>query len=537
MDNLTYFKQFAPKNTDSGFNGINAVIYTRVSDAKQEDNTSLESQKRICTNYAIQRGFNVVDYFGGTHESAKTDDRKEFNRMLTFVKRSKNITYIIVYSYERFSRSGVSGMQIAQELKKKYKVVTLSATQGIDPRTITGEFQQNLMFLVGQMENEQRKDKTLLGMKELLTKGYCPYSIPRGYVNLNKGKAVDQKIVLNAEGKILQKAFIWKAEQQMRNCEIIKQLAQFNVKMDERRLGEMFANPFYCGIIVSKMIPDQVIQGKHQAMISKEIFLKVNNVVTEARVHPVTHKFEDENLPLKRFVKCGACETPMTGFLVRKKNLYYYKCRTKGCNNNKSAKQLHEQFKAVLKSFQIQPDETELIKQGIEVMYESIFEEEFENQKIKKTKIKELDKKIEAVEENRAIGEITKEMHLKYISKYNTEKVEIEKDLRQFEVGSSNLQKCLNLVVNFCKNPLKLWENGKIWERTILQNIIFPRGILYNPKNDKVLTPLANAIFAPIPELIRGLKKIKKGENTNFSTFSSRVTATGFKPVTLRAEI
>ena len=63
----------------------NAVIYTRVSSKDQLENASLESQLRICNKYAERKGMNVVAYFGGTFESAKTDERAEFNRMLKFV--------------------------------------------------------------------------------------------------------------------------------------------------------------------------------------------------------------------------------------------------------------------------------------------------------------------------------------------------------------------------------------------------------------------------------------------------------------------
>ena len=119
MNDLNLFKQFAPQAPNAFKEGNNAVIYTRVSSADQEDNTSLASQKKHCEMYANRRGLNVVGYFGGTYESAKTDDRKEFNRMLTFVKRSKNINYVIVYSYEHFSRSGINGASIADDLLKQ----------------------------------------------------------------------------------------------------------------------------------------------------------------------------------------------------------------------------------------------------------------------------------------------------------------------------------------------------------------------------------------------------------------------------------
>jgi len=71
MSDLSLFKQFAPQVPHKFKEGNNAVIYTRVSSAEQEDNTSLSSQKKHCEMYADRRGLNVVSYFGGTYESAK----------------------------------------------------------------------------------------------------------------------------------------------------------------------------------------------------------------------------------------------------------------------------------------------------------------------------------------------------------------------------------------------------------------------------------------------------------------------------------
>ena len=104
MSNLELFKSFAPAKSKAQKTGSNAVIYTRVSHSSQEENSSLESQKKYCEAFAEKRALNIVGYFGGTYESAKTDDRTEFNKLLSFVKRTNDISYIIVYSYERFSR-------------------------------------------------------------------------------------------------------------------------------------------------------------------------------------------------------------------------------------------------------------------------------------------------------------------------------------------------------------------------------------------------------------------------------------------------
>ncbi len=99
-------------------------------------------------------------------------------------------------------------------------------------------------------------------------------------------------------------------------------------------------------------------------MVSKELFLAVHNMrVEKGRLGHVNEK-DNDDLPLKVFTKCEKCGKSMTGYLVKKKGLYYYKCRTKGCKVNKSTKAMHLLFTDLLKSFQVEKEEQELIKQN-----------------------------------------------------------------------------------------------------------------------------------------------------------------------------
>jgi site-specific DNA recombinase len=91
----------------------NCVIYTRVSSKRQEAGYSLDTQLKDNMEFARKNEYNVLGYFGGTYESASTDERKEFNRMLQFCKRTKDkVTYIIVHMVDRFSRSGANAIYI-----------------------------------------------------------------------------------------------------------------------------------------------------------------------------------------------------------------------------------------------------------------------------------------------------------------------------------------------------------------------------------------------------------------------------------------
>ena len=530
MNDLSLFEQFAPKIPIKFQEGNNAVIYTRVSSADQEDNTSLASQKKHCELYAERRGLNIVGYFGGTYESAKTDDRKEFNRMLTFVKRSKNVNYVIVYSYERFSRSGINGASIADDLLKKYGVITLATTQELDPTTPSGSFQQKILFLFGQMDNELRRDKVVTGMKELLLKGYWVWAAPRGYKDLNKGKATERKLVISEEGKILKKAFEWKAYKQLPNVEITRRLNKMGVDITEKRLNNLFLNPFYCGLITSKLIPGQIIEGRHEPLISRELFLAVHDIRQEKRNQGFIHDKDNENLPLKIFIKCEKCGKPMTGYLVKKKGLYYYKCRTKGCKVNKSAKSMHELFKDILKVFQIGKDELDIIKIQLEEQMATFFKSQLENTTAMKVKLTETRKKLYAIEERFAIGEIDRNIYEGFKPKYEKECFEIEQELNKTGGYSSNLKKVIDFAVKTCQNPFNLWDCGDLDDKRIFQNLLFPEGIYYNQEMGTVRTTRINAFFSPIPELARVLKGQKKRDSIKNDKIPHLVIPPGFEP-------
>lgn len=530
MSDLSLFKQFAPEAPKQFQEGNNAVIYTRVSSADQEDNTSLASQKRYCEKYAQKRGLNIVGYFGGTFESAKTDDRKEFNRMLTFVKRSKNVNYVIVYSYERFSRSGIAGASIADDLLKKYGVITLATTQELDPTTPSGSFQQKILFLFGQMDNELRRDKVVTGMRELLANGYWLWASPRGYEDLNKGKAKERKLVVSEEGKLLKKAFEWKAYQQMPNVEIARRLNRMGLKMSEKRLIELFANPFYCGLITSNMIPGQVIEGKHEPLISRELFLMAHNIRQEKRSHSFVHDKDNKNLPLKVFAKCDKCRQTLTGYLVKKKGLYYYKCNTKGCKVNRSANAMHDLFRKVLKSFRIGAEELHIVRIQLEEQMAVFFESQIEEANSLKSRLNEIERKKEAIEERFVTGEIDRNLYDKFRPKYEKESFQIKQELNKTGGYKSNLKKVIDFATEICLNPLILWDKSDLYSKRIFQNLIFPEGIIYNRENDQYRTSRINSFFSLIPQIARGIEGHKNGDSIKYGKIPAWVVPPGIEP-------
>ncbi len=99
------------------------------------------------------------------------------------------------------------------------------------------------------------------------------------------------------------------------------------------------------------------------------------------------HKNENENLPLRQFILCNECNKPLSGFEVKAKRIYYYKCRTNGCIGTKNASQLHEDFEKVLQQYELKPILIEVIKDVMKYVFSEVSKEDESDYKTIKTNL------------------------------------------------------------------------------------------------------------------------------------------------------
>ena len=177
----------------------------------------------------------------------------------------------------------------------------------------------------------------------MLSQGYWSSKAPLGYDQKTRKKRDNttmserQTITINEKGKLIRKAFYWKAEDKLTNSEIISKLAVLGLKLYKQQLSDIFNNPFYCGLMAHKLLDGQVVKGRHEGIVSKEIFLLANSI----RNRNTTRRNDFSEVPLKNFMKCSDCGSSFCGYIVKKKGLWYYKCNKTGCKCNKSAKTIN----------------------------------------------------------------------------------------------------------------------------------------------------------------------------------------------------
>jgi site-specific DNA recombinase len=520
-------EQFAKGTKKSGAieSAPNCVIYTRVSSKEQqENNKSLEWQKKYCDEFAKRNNYVVLEHFGGTYESAKNDDRMEFNRMLNFVKAKKNqVKHILVYSIDRFSRTGESAIGIVEELKK-IGVLVISVSQPVDTSTSSGTLQQSMGLIFSWFDNDLRRQKTIDGMRAKLQRGEWIGHAPTGYTIL-KGTE-KQTIVVNENGELIKKAFVWRSNG-MTHEEIISKLKVYGFRLSVKTLSGILKNPFYCGLMAHSHLDGELAKGNHEAIIDEELFMKVNNLNKKSGC-PV--KPNNENLTLKGFVKEAVSGAPFTGYISKKGGSAYYKVNKIGVKVNRSAKHMNERFEVLLSKFTISPKLIEPLKVQLKNTWHNLTESNTKEKKVLAMKHRELEDKLYGLRKRHAMGEIDAAIYNEFSAELIKEKNDVSTQLEKLAEKLSNHSELINFALKMSTNLNKMWKLGDFYQKKLFQTTLFPDGLVYDTEKNDYRTPNVNLLISYISRLSKDLEQKKSEISQNFSEKSRSVPGAGVEP-------
>ena len=521
--------QFAKGKQDVATQTViqNCVIYTRVSSKEQADtNQSLEWQKKYCDEYAIKHNLNVLGCFGGTYESAKSDERKEFNRMLKFVKTCRQpIRYILVYSLDRFSRTGDSAIYISSELKKT-GVNIMAVTQPIDTNSHAGALQQNIQFIFSKYDNDLRRQKSIDGMREKLLRGEWLGSVPTGYEYDRTHHHKEQRIIINEKGQHIKQAFEWRALGYTYDM-IVAKLKPLGINIHKQALTDMFKNPFYCGLLSHNFLGGELVTGNHEALISEALFLKVNQV---KKVDGFKVNKANDNLPLKVFVRDAESGIPFTGYLVKKKGLFYYKVNKIGVKVNRSVTIMHNKFKELLSDYTISEKYIEPLITQLGYTWDNLTESSKSEKQSIATKLNEVEKNLELLERRHAYGEIKMDIFEKFSAELYTQRNQLLEELEKLAQNLSNPKELINYTAHTASKLPTVWASGDYYKKQIFQNTIFPQGLAYDAKLEHYRTPIVNSVFGHVADLSKALSGNKKRDLSILLEKSPVVPSAGLEP-------
>ena len=465
-----------------------AALWTRVSTERQEENNcSLETQERICREYAVNHGITIKKQYGGTHESAKTEGQL-YRQMIAEVAKDRDINVILVYSFDRFSRAGNEAIMTKAYLKTK-GVYVISATQQTDPDSAAGTFMEDILFLFNQFENSLRRDKAVTGMTACLKRGEWYGKAPLGYDHKKVGKT--HILTVNDDGRILKKAFRWKANEGMGDIEIVERLALEGLRIDRKHLNKILHNPFYCGKITHNLLGDEIVEGKQEKLIDEATFNKIQGI-THAGYE---HQEETEPFPLKRHIRCSDCGGYLTGYTVKSRGKDYYKCNKKGCKSNHSTERLHQQYCALLNTYSIPKPLVPILTKVLHKVFREYNQERSDTRTLLLKNKSEIERKQVELKIRCGLGEIDKDIYNATSAHLNDQLTQIHKALQEAERDLSNEKKYIADVIAISCKLGTLWQEGDFRTRQKLQNLVYPDGILYDKRLGSYRTENENEVF------------------------------------------
>lgn len=304
-------------------NGKKAVIYLRVSTEEQVDNFSLDTQEEICRKECERRGFEVIEVFREEGRSAKSiSGRPVLINLLEYCRKNKNqLQAVFVYRLDRISRITADYLAIRKKLAENgVNIISSTEPTGDSP---TEKLVETILAGFAQLDNDIRSERAKNGLRARFLSGLISGKPPIGY-KFEAGFAVKDTDtwdhVKNAWDLM---ATGTKSTREMAQIMTDWGLREIHGKKEYKLRAQtacrIFRQKFYAGVLTSVTYPEEV-KGQHVPMISEEQFYKVQAILDGRNPNKVAlakRNFENKDLPLRRIVKCGKCNSGLTGAYSR----------------------------------------------------------------------------------------------------------------------------------------------------------------------------------------------------------------------------
>lgn len=546
MNDMGFFKRFIPKKEDETEKNIAVWSYTRVSSKEQFDkNSSVVRQIEANRQYAATLKYSITEEFGGTYESAKSDfTRKEFKRLIDKVVESRKRPYaLLVYKMSRFSRSGGGAIGLVNKLVEELGVNLIEVCSGITTTTERGKMAIYESLFHASKENLERKEIIVPFMQAHLKEGKRFGICPVGYnhygprVRNEKFLSKTQRIEINKDGELLKEAWQWKLSGLYNDVSILAKLETRGLTLTHQKLSKIWRNPFYCGILINKMIEDPV-QGNWPALVSQEDFIKVQRIL-DGGTAGYQHNKDEIMRPLTRTLKCDDCKGYMVGYRNKKKDLHYYRClKCRGVSINAvttrftKRKGANDLFLEFLDNYSIPATIAPLVQMQLTKLFDHYNSNSANNDDELKKQLTALEKKSKDLKIRHGMGDIDKETYELTSEHLSQQMQNIQQELNTLAPKISNLEKMLNNALEKLQDLRLVWSSSDLENKRRLQMMLFPDGVYYNAKNHQYLTEKVNEFVRVSADLARVSPEKEKGNFQDLLENSLSVARKGVEPLT-----
>lgn len=325
---------------------VKYCLYARKSTESEERQVlSIDSQIKEMLQLAERENLEIVTMKRESHSAKETGQRPVFNEIVEEIKDEK-YNGILTWAPDRISRN-------AGDLGKIVDLMDAGKLHEI--RTFGQKFSNNpnekfLLMILGsqaKLENDNRGINVKRGLRTRCEMGYRPGTAPTGYLNQRLMDRKSQVIIDPERGHVIKKMFEKVAHEEWSGRKVYHWLRfELNFHTTGNKplsLGNVYRtlqNPFYHGIFEFPKKSGNWYQGKHEPLVTKELFDKVQTRLKRDGIQRESHEFA-----FTKLMTCGACGSCISAEEKYKElkdgttaRYVYYGCgrtRDKNCRGNK----------------------------------------------------------------------------------------------------------------------------------------------------------------------------------------------------------
>jgi site-specific DNA recombinase len=494
-----------------------ALGYVRIS-TKDQSHFSLDGQEEAIRKHCERQGWDIL---GITREeqSGKNFDRVNWKQMETYVKQNhKQIDYLVVAKYDRFSRNVSEALAMLDKLEKKYNIRVMSVMEpiGMHPQS-PYFFQFRTQMLVGaEMELRVIKDRTKFGLVQAASSGRHTHTAPFGYKNARDEGNKPILVIDENRCELVREAYKLYTDG-IGMAEIQRLLKPKGLKMNgNSAMHRMLTNPLYTGLIRVPAYyddPERIVEAKNEPIIDRATWYKAQSLVSGKSI---TRTVYNEDVPLRGSLLCH-CGRCLTAGNSKGKNKYYWYYKCPAHKENLSASRLHGQFAEMLKELSLPKHYIDYLLKRSEQQINEKMEANTAHIRERRKELDSLLVNIDELEEKYLTDRITEDTYSKWCSRWNTERYAIQDAIDKLQVPQDSIWKRYNECMPMLGDVHYLYQKGDIHHKQAFVKVVFNSQLYYQGSSYRTpyILPVFGLKAAPLKEkglLIVEQPIVKSGE-------------------------
>jgi site-specific DNA recombinase len=311
---------------------MKAIILARVSSKEQEDGQSIPAQVRRLREYADRQKLTIIHEFQITESSTK-ESRKEFEKIINLIVKSKECIALIADTVDRVQRGFKESVFIERLLREgKMELHFLRDRLVLDKNSNSTDIMRwDMSVMFAKSYVLQLSDNVKRSLEQARKEGVRANLAPIGYLNV-KDKEGNKDIIPDPDQRhLIVKIFEMYATGNYSIREITDQMKELGLKnkqggfVSHSKIADALKDSFYYGVMKAK---GELYPHRHEPIISYELFEKVQEVREGHNKKPF--QYVAKPFIFRGMITCGHCGCLVSPEMKKSKYVYYSCTNAKG---------------------------------------------------------------------------------------------------------------------------------------------------------------------------------------------------------------